>query len=234
MTMPWYTSHEVITSFFVPASIMAVNTIAFTSFTFTDNPFLPTINIIAGWYLINHYFEYPPDLHDKKLTKAQQKQRMLLAKVLCWVFICIGSSILLRDFYDFLGVLYHDYLNQWPHGSCYFPCDGFGGQAGPENSISYMYSSRTDWGGKDTMDIETLAKQVRDCNPANERKAIARAVINHIGKYGTELSRTQCLDLSEGGSVNGYLVIGPTEGFRYYMNCGPKFLDTIGGIGDLE
>lgn len=84
------------------------------------------------------------------------------------------------------------------------------------------------------MDIETLAKQVRDCNAGTERKAIARAVINHIGKYGTKLSRTECLDLSEGGSVNGYLIIGPTEDFRYNINCVPKFLDTIGGIENLK
>jgi len=142
----------------------------------------------------------------------------------------------MKDFYDFLGVLYHDYVNKWPRGSCYFPCDNFQGQAGPGNSISYMYSSRTDWGGKDTMGIETLAKQVRDCNAGTERKAIARAVINHIGKYGTKLSRTECLDLSEGGSVNGYLIIGPTEDFRYKynINCVPKFLDTIGGIENLK
>lgn len=97
-----------------------------------------------------------------------------------------------------------------------------------------MYSSRTDWGGRETIDLETLAKQVSDCNAGTERKAIARAVINHIGKYGTKLGRTECLDLSEGGSVNGYLVIGPTEGFRYNMNCGPKFPDTIGGIENPE
>lgn len=75
--MPWFISHEVITSFFVPASIMVVNMIAFTSFTSSDNPFLPTINIIAGWYLISDYFENSPDLRDTKLTKPQQEQRMV-------------------------------------------------------------------------------------------------------------------------------------------------------------
>lgn len=75
--MPWFISHEVITSFFVPASIMVVNMIAFTSFTSSDNPFLPTINIIASWYLISHYFEHSPNLCNTKLTKTQQEQRMV-------------------------------------------------------------------------------------------------------------------------------------------------------------
>jgi hypothetical protein len=35
---------------------------------------------MAGWYLINHYFEHPPDPHNDKLTKAQQKQRMVSDK----------------------------------------------------------------------------------------------------------------------------------------------------------
>ena len=140
----------------------------------------------------------------------------------------------MKDFYNFLGMLYHDYANRWPRKACYFPCDGFNGQAGPGNSISYMYSSHTDWGRKDTISLETLARQVRDCNPANERKAIARAVIDHISKYGATLSKTRCLDLSEGGSVNGYLIIGPTEGFRYDMNCGPRLLETIGGVENLR
>lgn len=131
-------------------------------------------------------------------------------------------------------MLYHDHVNKWPRESCYFSCGNFDAQAGPGNSVSYRYASRTDWRGKEITSLKTLAKQVRDCNPANERKAIARAVINHIGKYGTELRRTQCLDLNEGGSMNGYLIIGPTEGFRYDMNCGPKFLDTIGETGGLE
>ena len=140
----------------------------------------------------------------------------------------------MKDFYNFLGMLYHDYVNRWPRKSCYFPCDGFNGQAGPGKLVSYKYSSRTEWGGKDIMGLEALARQVHDCNPANERKAIARAVINHIGKYGTELGRTECLDLSEGGSINGYLIIGPTEDFRYNMDCGPRFLKTIGGIENLK
>ena len=95
MMMPWFISHQVTTSFFVPVSIMAVNMIAFTWYTYRDNPFLPTMNIIVSWYLISHYFEHSPDLHDTKLTEAQQEQRKLLAKVLFWVFICIGLSVLL-------------------------------------------------------------------------------------------------------------------------------------------
>jgi hypothetical protein len=47
--------------------------------------------------------------------------------------------------------------------------------------------------------------------------------MHHLkGQNGGKLCRTECLDLTQGGSWDGYLLIGPASHFDENMYCGPK------------
>jgi hypothetical protein len=62
-----------------------------------------------------------------------------------------------------------------------------------------------------------------DCSTTAQEVTIAGAIEHHIKNInGGKLCQTECLNLSHGGTWNGYLLIGPTNGFDSSKYCGPK------------
>lgn len=62
-----------------------------------------------------------------------------------------------------------------------------------------------------------------NCDTTAERSTIAGAIEHHIKHVnGAKLCQTECLDLTHGGTWNGYLLIGPTNGFDSSKYCGPN------------
>ncbi|KAM5358110.1 hypothetical protein ACJZ2D_015577 [Fusarium nematophilum] len=84
-------------------------------------------------------------------------------------------------------------------------CGTFSGKAGPSGEVSYRYTPVG-----------------RDCDTAAEHTTIAAAIEHNIKVHGSQPCRTECMDLTHGGSWNGYLLIGPTDGFDSSMYCGPQ------------
>ncbi|QPC77963.1 hypothetical protein HYE68_008715 [Fusarium pseudograminearum] len=78
----------------------------------------------------------------------------------------------------------------------------------------------------------------RHCDTTAEASTIAGAIEHHLKHVsGGKLCRTECLDLTHGGTWNGYLLIGPASKFESDMYCGPKLPFTScdsGGKGDLH
>ncbi|CAG7562050.1 unnamed protein product [Fusarium equiseti] len=76
-----------------------------------------------------------------------------------------------------------------------------------------------------------------DCDTIAEEKTIAGALEDHLKQYGDPLCETRCLNLTHGGTWNGYLLIGPADDFDSSAYCGPK-LDfdhcTSGGKYDWD
>ncbi|KAF9774439.1 hypothetical protein IL306_007516 [Fusarium sp. DS 682] len=84
-------------------------------------------------------------------------------------------------------------------------CGHFSDYAGPKKEIYYQYE--TDDG---------------HCDTVMEQFEIRRAVDHRIKTNGASLRETECLDLTDTGVWNGHLLIGPTKGFDYDIECGPK------------
>ncbi|KAM5522392.1 hypothetical protein FOXYSP1_16283 [Fusarium oxysporum f. sp. phaseoli] len=97
-------------------------------------------------------------------------------------------------------------------------CGRFSGHAGPNNELYYQYE--TDDG---------------HCDTVIEQIEIERAIKSRIEKEGVTLRTTECLDLTDIGVWNGHLLIGPTKGFDYEIECGPKLIVTpVSMMWDLE
>ncbi|KAH7237105.1 uncharacterized protein BKA55DRAFT_597584 [Fusarium redolens] len=94
------------------------------------------------------------------------------------------------------------------HASNVKTCSTFTGRAGPNGDLFYCY-----------------------------RETIAGAIEHHIKKHGHKIWGTQCLDLTHGGTWNGYLLIGLASNFDHKAYCGPevsfKHCDS-GGKGDIN
>ncbi|KAF4341860.1 hypothetical protein FBEOM_4176 [Fusarium beomiforme] len=86
-------------------------------------------------------------------------------------------------------------------------CGHFSDYAGPKEQIYYQY--QTDDG---------------HCDTVMEQFEIRRAIQHRIETQGASLSETECLDLTETGVWKGHLLIGPTKGFDYDIECGPKLI----------
>ncbi|KAJ3547871.1 hypothetical protein NM208_g1289 [Fusarium decemcellulare] len=84
------------------------------------------------------------------------------------------------------------------------PCGTFSGYAGSNNEIRYTFRSN-----------------LRDCDTSFEQDNIARALKHQIVDRGNKICETQCLDLTGKSEWDGYLLIGPTEGFDEQMYCSP-------------
>ncbi|SPJ73847.1 uncharacterized protein FTOL_03577 [Fusarium torulosum] len=94
------------------------------------------------------------------------------------------------------------------HASNMKTCTTFTGRAGPDGELFYRYS-----------------------------ETIAGALEHHFKKDNSKMCGTQCLDLTHGGTWNGYLAIGPAKSFNHKLRCGPELnfnnCDS-GGKGDLH
>jgi hypothetical protein len=63
----------------------------------------------------------------------------------------------------------------------------------------------------------------KNCDTTAEQVTIAGAIEHHIKHVdGGKLYGTECLDLTHGGTWDGFLLIGPTYGFDSKMYYGPK------------
>ncbi|KAK7418762.1 hypothetical protein QQX98_003780 [Neonectria punicea] len=91
------------------------------------------------------------------------------------------------------------------HTSRQKECGVFYARAGDEGEVTYKYQAN------------------RHCDTAAEQGSIARAVLHQIKDKGCKITRTECLDLSQGHVWDGFLLIGPTDGFEHDMYCGPVF-----------
>ncbi|KAH7251039.1 hypothetical protein BKA59DRAFT_523973 [Fusarium tricinctum] len=75
-----------------------------------------------------------------------------------------------------------------------------------------------------------------DCDTTAEEKTIAGALEDHLKQFGDPLCENQYLNLTHSGTWNGYLLIGPADGFDSKVYCGTKLnFDhcTSGGKNDL-
>ncbi|CAK1363212.1 unnamed protein product [Cercospora beticola] len=62
-----------------------------------------------------------------------------------------------------------------------------------------------------------------NCDTTAEEKTIERAVLHHIKTTdGSKVCYTECLDLTHGGTWDGYLLIGPSASFDANQYCGPR------------
>ncbi|GKU08152.1 hypothetical protein FLAG1_09971 [Fusarium langsethiae] len=91
------------------------------------------------------------------------------------------------------------------HASNVKTCSTFTGYAGPNREIFYRYRSTG-----------------RYCDTTAEQETIAGAIEHHIKKHGSKVCGTECLDLSHGGTWNGYLAIGPAKSFDHKAYCEPE------------
>lgn len=78
----------------------------------------------------------------------------------------------------------------------------------------------------------------KNCDTTAEQDTIAGAIDHHLKTVdNNELCATECLDLTHGGTWDGYLLIGPGDSFEDSMYCGPT-LDfdncSSGGKGDFN
>jgi hypothetical protein len=63
----------------------------------------------------------------------------------------------------------------------------------------------------------------KNCDTTAEEATIAGAIEHHIKNVnGGKLCATECLDLTHGGTWDGFLLIGPRDGFDSSKYCGPK------------
>ncbi|KAM0337610.1 hypothetical protein ACHAPU_011534 [Fusarium lateritium] len=106
------------------------------------------------------------------------------------------------------------------HASNMKTCTSFTGRAGPDGELFYRYSSAG-----------------RNCDTTAEQETIAGALEHHFKKDNSKMCGTVCLDLTHGGTWNGYLAIGPAKSFNHKLHCGPELnfnnCDS-GGKGDLH
>ena len=76
----------------------------------------------------------------------------------------------------------------------------------------------------------------KHCDTTAEEGTIAGAIENHIERRGGQVCGMECLDLTHGGTWDGFLLVGPTGNFDSSMYCGPS-LDfdqcTSGGKKDF-
>ncbi|KAG5657935.1 hypothetical protein KAF25_007968 [Fusarium avenaceum] len=108
--------------------------------------------------------------------------------------------------------------NQIKNAANHKSCGEFSGTAA-KGTVRYRYYSA---GG--------------DCDTTAEEKTIAGALEDHLKQFGDPLCETQCLNLTHGGTWNGFLLIGPADDFNSKAYCGPKLhFDhcTSGGKNDL-
>ena len=61
----------------------------------------------------------------------------------------------------------------------------------------------------------------KNCDTTAEQATIAGAIENHLKKNGGRLCATECLDLTHGGTWDGFLLIGPSNSFEANRYCGP-------------
>ncbi|WZH42128.1 uncharacterized protein QYS62_003096 [Fusarium acuminatum] len=103
------------------------------------------------------------------------------------------------------------------HASNMKTCTTFTGRAGPNGELFYRYR--------------------RHCDTTAQQETIAGALEHHFKKHGTKMCGTQCLDLTHGGTWNGYLAIGPAKSFDHKSYCGPELSFNncdSGGKNDLH
>ncbi|KAF5551647.1 hypothetical protein FMEXI_3213 [Fusarium mexicanum] len=97
-------------------------------------------------------------------------------------------------------------------------CGHFSGYAGPNKEIYYQYE--TDDG---------------HCDTVIEQIEVERAIERQIKKEGSTLRTTECMDLTDTWVWNGHLLVGPTKGFDYEIECGPKLVVIpVSMMWDLE
>lgn len=73
------------------------------------------------------------------------------------------------------------------------------------------------------------------CDTVIEQIEVERAIERQVKKEGAALQTTQCLDLTDTWVWNGHLLVGPTKGFDYEIECGPKLIVTpVSMMWDLE
>ncbi|KAF5685607.1 hypothetical protein FCIRC_3393 [Fusarium circinatum] len=106
------------------------------------------------------------------------------------------------------------------HASNVQTCTTFTGRAGPGGNLFYRYHSNG-----------------RHCDTTAEQETIAGAIKRHIKRHGHKICGTECLNLTHGGTWDGYLLIGPADKFDDSAECGPEIsfqhCDS-GGKGDLN
>ncbi|KAH6887094.1 hypothetical protein B0T10DRAFT_490696 [Thelonectria olida] len=82
-------------------------------------------------------------------------------------------------------------------------CSTITGYAGPKGDVKYKYRS-----------------EGRNCDTTAQQDTIAGAIEHHLKNRGTKLCRTECLQLTHGGTWHGYLLLGPAKDFNSNMYCG--------------
>ncbi|KAF5592860.1 hypothetical protein FPCIR_5543 [Fusarium pseudocircinatum] len=123
-----------------------------------------------------------------------------------------------HEFKEGLRVIWLRWTFEIKHAVGLADCGHFSGYAGPNKEIYYQYE--TDDG---------------HCDTVIEQIEVERAIERQIKKEGASLQTTQCLDLTDTWVWNGHLLIGPTKGFDYEIECGPKLIVTpVSMMWDLE
>ncbi|PCD26873.1 hypothetical protein AU210_013293 [Fusarium oxysporum f. sp. radicis-cucumerinum] len=123
-----------------------------------------------------------------------------------------------HEFKEGLKIIWLRWTFEIKHAVGLTECGRFSGHAGPNNELYYQYE--TDDG---------------HCDTVIEQIEIERAIESRIKKEGVTLRTTECLDLTDIGVWNGHLLIGPTKGFDYEIECGPKLIVTpVSMMWDLE
>ncbi|KAF4969029.1 hypothetical protein FSARC_3683 [Fusarium sarcochroum] len=86
-------------------------------------------------------------------------------------------------------------------------------------AASHKSTIPIDWS---TAKIERCGYFSGNAGPNDEIHYEYHAAGKHCDTTAEKATITECLDLTYGGPWNGYLLIGPSEGFDYKAYCGPK------------
>ena len=114
-------------------------------------------------------------------------------------------------------------------------CGHFSGYAGANKEIYYQYEVSPFFYLTQRQKAKIGQTDDGHCDTVIEQIEVERAIERQIKKEGASLQTTQCLDLTDTWVWNGHLLIGPTKGFDYEIECGPKLIVTpVSMMWDLE
>jgi hypothetical protein len=140
------------------------------------------------------------DTADDSLVKRQQVK---VCQALGAAASCIGMGDSVHQICDGIARKIKDLSNERDCGTV----------AGSIGSVTYRYHS-----------------EGQNCDTTAAQYTIAGAIEYHIKHVNNvKLCQTECLDLTHGGTWNGYLLIGPSNGFDSSKYCGPKL-----GFGNCD
>ncbi|KAI1071037.1 hypothetical protein LB507_011493 [Fusarium sp. FIESC RH6] len=198
--------------YLIPVACLAANLAAYLNKDETKPYEILGLNVLANLFLLYAYLR-----GDRAAPHGERSDAKRGGAVCEKILAASASCVVVGGFIRSAAIQFSSVVK---HASNVQTCSTFTGYAGPDREIFYRYRSTG-----------------RHCDTTAEQETIAGAIEHHIKKHGSKLCGTECLDLSHGGTWNGYLAIGPAKSFDHKAYCGPELnfgsCDS-GGKGDLN